>query len=884
MFCQRQGELTVKQRGEALNEYRPSNHNSKKEPLRVFPLTRDLEDNCTSLSSIDLNEQATPRLQDPIQSFTLNTSNSFDGDGSMHSEDNLSDRCCKSSWELNPVNIESYPAKSIDLIDLNAHPETSSRTISSVLTHEMRSSYKSPENELKYTSYRGTHTNELNAATSGRVSDAYATVRSSSISNRSVAYIYTSPDKNPSFYRKKSIEAQNESDFIGRKSYSCNNIDSQEYYSTQPSKRPEKGKRHGELNTYNSVSYTTMNSKSSPLSDHSGIINNSRYESSATNFSRKSKNFQAKVEAFFWDPSTMQQSDIARETSNQIDLSCVSHVVSANSKDFLDRSQAIGFPEAKTGNQTEINEEPSFAQPMDQSHVIFEQSLSKLPYCNSIQAEDGVHPFDMGKFCQLLQRVKIRDDIPQEEGVNWLEKKQADVMGDTTGNRIELRKLMASPRSHQYKAFSPRIKDMPRADESISSLNLSDYTHNSEKEQKMGAKESHSSLFHISHDSFSKRQNTDLSDTFNDNSPKILCLHCEKQVLLAFLDEHNQTCVKSQENNDNTNDHSTTQKLEIINHKISIAEEVMVKLIEKIYNNEKAEQSDRSQTFLIKAAEAVVRSAHLKLNNKNLDLIQSDIEHLVEIANRLQVISEGVKFSKAPNIANSILCVTFCEQLKKIIEIAKVKKDLVSYHLINQQMMIHDELRQPKPRSTSVGGVTAIKTPQTFSTHVSHFVPKEPSQKMPSFQKQKQSFQSSSLTQGCETPTACVGSSKQHSRPFSLSVLKDQATVATKLPLGTQKIYQGTLSEGKNWSFRSSESVKEWSPEPETRNKQNYQQFRASFIQFAMTQKNLLESADQKQTILISDLVEEAFEMGLRTDEWEDFIQEKYMRSRNTVL
>ena len=215
-------------------------------------------------------------------------------------------------------------------------------------------------------------------------------------------------------------------------------------------------------------------------------------------------------------------------------------------------------------------EEPAFAYPMSQSALVFERSLSSFYNPSNQEAEKGGKVFfDLERFREMMQMAKLKDCKNKENTDTSLDYKNSAIVSDTDRNKVELRKLMASPRTRQYKAFSPRIKEMPRINESYVTMNVSELSHETEaflitgesKTRRFGAP---TALVPVSDESQKDDYNdddektntiqsneepssngliTEFANFLNNNNPKVLCLNCEGYIPLEFIDAHSLNCL-----------------------------------------------------------------------------------------------------------------------------------------------------------------------------------------------------------------------------------------------------------------------------------------------------------------------------------------------------
>ena len=881
------------------NEYHKSTESNRKAPLKIFPISQNGDEIALeSPQSNHLNGPITPHLRDPEQSSILDSSVLSEAKGNT-SSDNRSETSSSRSrsrlrlkLKLNPTKHANEPAPLLNLVNLNQRPEFSARLSSNRLTFEAQQPITSTARDKPTSSSRinmqriVVETPEIYKASSARCTNRSASCSSRS-SRRCEEYKGNFHDQEIVIPRFTAMENRPPSNCSSARRASWYELDSNASFNVPNAKEMLLGARNcGFSNVYSLVSTAITSNR--PMSARSGA--NRSKDTTMIKMQENQRSYRARVEAYFWDPSSANNSTRQEEKIEQERPFEISKRDTFSRGEFDFQSDYIALlgrdegtnSQARESTSSEI-EELAFADPMGQSSVIFEQTLASFCDSSKKAMKEGLKRFfDIDRFRELMQMAKLIETQEKDLSGAQYDLKNTAIISDTDRNKVELRKLMASPRSKQYKAFSPRIKEMPRFLESHLTMNVSESCPNEEGVQITG--ESKNSEFSLTKNSIvqsecsrrgddpkenTKKLVTEFSDLLNCNLPKILCLNCEMYILLDFLEEHSSECGLL------TNKQDTLPTFSIINKKISLAEELMVTLIEKIYNREVANITERNQMFLAKAAEAVVRSAHLKLNDKNISLIEKDIEHLIEIANKIYRKEENLNASGTQSLTDAQLNQIFCEQLKKVIEIAQFKRDLVP-----KQNAAGKEPQKFRPRSSSVGHANAIRVPQIISvpqfSRMSFKKAQGPSRENVEAIKPKPKILVSESSKKSEK--MCDFNSRvrlgQNSKG-GLSEIDQNTRMSVPVKVGVQKerAQQRTSVGGRTSEVTLDDTVKEWN---RGMNKENYQQFRTKFIQLAVAQKKMLDPEHPAHAMLVSDLVEDAFRLDLKEHEWEHFIRTRY--------
>ena len=905
----------------------------KKAPLKVFPLICDYqfsEKEPPVSGNNSEQEQETPRLKDPDESSILNSSNCIEFAASSNSFGNQSEynsqkeRRGRLKLKLHPSSRHQRPMS--QPLNTNNTPSESSRSDASNTSERDRvRNATSQDDQCKMPA----------AITKPLIVPDFATDTDRNHFSQTIYQSYRSPGAD-----RIDTTLTNNQPSVGFRKYapmralstSPKFSDRRRSLQNWPS---DCSKEEKEDNTRSRERSLCDNNRSVEISTSSVISNRCAITSPMTigktsdsafarHFCSGPKGYKTKIEAFFWnpfDPKTTKRDTLPSKDLRQ-NLSFTAGEIPRTTKQLsyhdLGNRSVVEEPKAEKKQIKEAmgitfckEEDSFFSMGRDQKELNSGRILASFR-TESLSGTDRstleqTTPIDVKIFKDLIQQTSI--SLTNDAHKTEFKKQSTAIVTDTVTNRVDLIKLMASPRSQQLKAFSPRIKDMQRIDEMEPDWldEMCEAQHGNETINKVRTTEispkprrtsfSHSFNFGVAcFDDTSNKTglqqdgselnasaiNASVLAPLRESSTTILCINCEEYIPASEAKVHSQLCQQTRsrrEDNPKRSLVNSPRDLQIVNQQIMADEEKMVKLIEKWYNQgSTTHRTEKSQIFIDIAAEAAIRTAHLKLNNTDLNLIDKDLQHLGEILIRVgrHIDQKSVPQDQINDEEASLIA--FVENLSKVVELAKEKREIIAGSARKQKDPPHHRAQSCgttlRESGTRIQSSRQSVLEVCFQTQLS--VPNE-SERVNLVQRpvtMTRNFNTSVFKP--PTPTG-----KQESNAIKTEYMlgtKDLSKPETSVKLGAshQKFSLDKKLGMKEVETEIIESIREWDPKKNGANKAKYEAFRGPFIQLALSIRSELDPAHSSNKILVSDLVEEAFELGLAKHKWESFIRGKF--------
>lgn len=644
------------------------------------------------------------------------------------------------------------------------------------------------------------------------------------------------------------------------------------------------------------------------------------------------RSYRAKVEAFFWDPAELKSKKADSHPSPVVTKTPVQEQSKYFPEDtFSGKSEMMSqvfqevqsmYPEiASTPHKENVVDtknvkklETSFAKPLGQNNVLTERNLSSLfnspKFDASREIVDKPLQIDVRKVQEILQQPEPlakteAHEVTQDEA---FKKKNEIAITETGTIGNKQMKRIGSPKFYNSKTKKPNVKEEKAIDEPepdwlactesgpgcglVNTVRICEVTP------------------HLSKTSLSSSGKVSLLSSMREKGTTLVLHRIEPELEVSVMNEslsspkQTSDCNVSKSGEERSSNESIASQLiselaygstsssrkgdsdckknyGAVNEQIRVMEKSLNSLIEKLYNQGNAEdRSEQEQAFVETAAEAAIRTSHLKLNNKNLPLLEKDVDHLAGILERIQQQMQDLAESQQHD-----LNVSFAENLTKTVELAKEKRDLLK-RITQEQKVPLEPKAQFSRRTSSPGGMSRSKSLKQCSIQalddnpVHTEVEKYESARRPLTLEKKSS----------EELFKYVSPFKSHETNSSYSERYDTNVVACllttqraetpvrvyKVPLGKFSRFNDSRNKLTDRGFIG--STRESSTRALGMDKPKWEEFRAGFIQLALNIKSEFDATHPCHKILISDLLEEAFNENLSEEKWRDFIEAKYLK------
>ena len=681
-------------------------------------------------------------------------------------------------------------------------------------------------------------------------------------------------------------------------------------------------------NTFCSTQYARAGLPS-PLSSNSDSTKTTPQASPCHNLQPRLKDKAASVvraprrksEAYFWDPSSAN--DMLPTPSFIKPLECAEKPAATKATSIRSAQEGIiasSWKErkndqellhayAKTVAQPSNKEcllkttrEGNFAALASERDLVMEQSLSNFLKTSELQERfttEKSHT-DINELKTLLSLTKLRESTANLDEVlsERFRRRQTAVMSDTQQSSTELRKLTSRSSGSQFKAFTPRINEMPKNDDTDWTLQFSESRQDSEETTAVAhpvrTRACSPNLRTLNRTSTGKKttstvqfppgtlctdsnKNTsELPEDFNGSGSvnfqdrehlQVYCINCQSHISSALIDEHSLVCIATTLRRLKSTDRSTAplinETIARVNEHIQVVEEQMIVIIEKAYNfSDPLQRSEQTQIFIDEAAEAVVRTAHLKISNQAAAIVEKDATHLQEILERLRGQSE-LSSNNSISTLDEVETDEFSFHLQKVVELANSKQQLLKsiYHT-----SCDSSSKQRTTQSLSNTELT-IKSEWNPGCNTSN-------SGLKLIAEASLDAEMTKVVEDIQSMSVSIGSEGVPTR----NVIRGE-TKPLRIRLGTSSRSQSVDSK------RSlSNSMSSLNPKEGNCSQQEFEQLKEQFGKLAVRLKNQLPETHQAHNLITSDLFEEAFEQCISQNKWVSFIRQRYEESEKSVF
>ena len=599
-------------------------------------------------------------------------------------------------------------------------------------------------------------------------------------------------------------------------------------------------------------------------------------------FSSHSKGEKARVEAFFWDSdisSTNDKSLIKSPSFSQKDVFILDNLQNSQG------SQNISQVEQHSSKREETkvkaikykieNSEMPEARKFSKTNLNSSFSIGQKDKCTFEQAID----FDIHTFKELIYRTNVRKNAvgrksPQQSG------NEGNPGQSITKIELLRPKSISNSRIRENNERNKHNTTAPISEEANWST-LYNEAKSNEVAHKM-----HSRELSPNHLLIACKNEKAIPTQVDSNINNFLKIHQDKTPGNCSIVENSTSSLKYQpvqpvssildgsfggleshplnDTGEQISGASAEEKLKNFSTQMRCKEDKLGSIIEKLYNTTEEDVGCvKRQFFIDKATEAVVHTVQLKFNNKDLQSMSDEIRNLEEIVKEFNEVSAQIHTREDWKQLAKVLI----EILKEVLDLAHFKREILVDRPVKKAPPIRSRSCGQKDQwqeSLHIATEGCIQTqPLNLqvlcrSTHNSEFFP------TCSIPRSRKHISESVITE----PSLFVKDSST----------QDDREIRQNIPDRTNASYE-IFSENDLMSFsqplRSTNAALQNNDKNETI-KKTYEDFRASFIQLALLIRKEYEPDHPCHSILISDLVENAYQYKVNSKNFEKFIREKF--------